>query len=111
GSGASAVLLRIRLDSGRVQDERLRPEVRELLLARLDEERLREERVVRVRGDDPDGDPVRRVGACERVDDVEGVPGLDVARDLVAQPLELLLRDRLVDLAPPDATLGLRLTD
>jgi hypothetical protein len=48
---------------------------------------------------------VRRVGAGERVDDVD-VLVLEVRGDLLAQALEVLLRDRLVDLAPPDAVLG-----
>ena len=61
----------IGLEPGRVQDERLRLEVAQLVLGRVDEHRPREERVVRVARDDADGDPVRRVGARERVDDVE----------------------------------------
>ena len=79
--------------------------LRELLLGRLDEERLREERVPGAVGDDAHGEPVLRVGARERVHDVE-IAAVEVGRDLVAQALEVLLRDLLVDVAPPDAALG-----
>ena len=50
------VLVRIGLDLGRVQDERVGLEPRELVLVGLDEHRLREERVVRPVGDDADID-------------------------------------------------------
>ena len=60
--------------------------------------------------DDADGDPLLRVGAGEGVDDVE-VAVADVRDDLLAQPLEMLLRDLRVDLAPPDPVLGARLAD
>ena len=49
--------------------------------------------------------PVLRVGARERVDDVE-VARREVRRDLLAQAVEALLRELLVDVAPPDAVLG-----
>ena len=52
--------------------------------------------------------PVCRVGARVRVDDVE-VARVQVLGDLVAEAVEVLLRDRLVDLAPRDPVLGLRL--
>ena len=93
-----------------MQDERLRLEVAQLLLGRVDEHRPREERVVRVVRDDADGDPLLRVGAGERVDDVE-VAVAEVRDDLLAQPLEVLLRDLRVDVAPPDPVLGARLAD
>ena len=109
-AGARAVVLRVGLEPRRVQDERLRLEVAQLLLGRVDEHRLREERVVRVVGDDADGDPVLRVGAGERVDDVE-VALAEVRGDLLAQPVELLLGDLGVDVAPPDPVLRARLAD
>ena len=61
-------------------------------------------------GDDAHGDPVRRVGAGEGVDDVE-VLRVEVRDDLLAQPLEVLLGDRLVDGAPPDPLLRAGLAD
>jgi len=36
---------------------------------------------------------------------------LEMGNDLVAQPVEALLRDRLVDRPPPDAGFGSRLLD
>ena len=73
----------------------------QLVLARVDEHRPRERGVVRVVGDDAHGDPMRRVGAGEGIDDVEG-QAADVRDDLLAQPLEVLLGDLRVDVAPPD---------
>ena len=97
--------------AGCVQDERLRLEVAQLLLGRVDEHRPREECVVGVARDDAHGDPLLRVGAGERVDDVEVVAAADVRGHLLAQPLEVLLRDLGVDVAPPDPLFGARLLD
>ena len=106
-AGARAVLVRVGLEVGRVQHERLAARTRlSSLGGEVDEHRLREERVVRVRGDDAHADPVRRVGAGEGVDDVERVGRAEVRGDLLAQAVEVLLRERLVDLAPPDPVLG-----
>jgi hypothetical protein len=66
--------------------------------------------VVGAVGDDADGDPVRGVGAGERVDDVD-VLLVEVGDDLLAETVELLLGQRLVDLAPPDAVLRTGLAD
>ena len=49
----------------------------------LDEHRLGEERVVRVRGDDAHADPVRRIGSGPGVDHVERVGEGEVGRDLL----------------------------
>ena len=84
--------------------------VAQLDLGRLDEERLREQRVPGAVGDDADAEAVRRVGARERVDDVEVAP-LEVRDDLLAQALEMLLGDLRVDVAPPDAPLRAGLAD
>ena len=65
------------------------------------EHRLREERVVRVRGEDAHRKAVLRVGAAVRVDHVD-VPLLEVGGDLPAQPVEVLLGDLGVHVAPPD---------
>ena len=78
---------------------------------RVDEHRPREERVVGVVRDDADRDPLLRVGAGERVDDVEVVAAADVRGHLLAQPLEVLLRDLGVDVAPPDPLLRAGLPD
>ena len=53
---------------------------------------------------------MRRVGAGERVHDVD-VALAQPVRDLLAQPLEVVLRDVGVDVAPPDARLGAGLAD
>ena len=110
GRAAGAVGLGIGLDRGRVQDERLRLELLELLARRVDEERLREERVPRAVGDDANAEPVRRVGSGERVHDVQ-VARLQVRDELVAKALEAGVLDRLVHAAPPDPALGARLAD
>jgi hypothetical protein len=93
-----------------VQDEHVRLEACELRLGGLDEHRLREERVVRVRREDANRAAVLRVGAAEGVDHVE-VAVLEVRDDLRTQPVEVLLRDLGVRLAPPDPVLGARLAD
>ena len=80
----------------------------ELLVRRVDEERLREERVPGALADHAHGDAMRRVGAGERVDDVD-VALAQARRHLVAQPLEVLLGDLGVDVSPPDPRLGARL--
>ena len=98
------------LEPGRVQDERLRLELAQLLLARVDEHRPGEERVVRMVRDDTDGDPMPRIGARERVDDIE-VAAAEVRDGLLAQPIEVLLGDLGVDVAPPDPVLRARLAD
>ena len=53
---------------------------------------------------------VLRIGAAERVDDVD-VGLLEARDDLAAQAVEVLLRDLGVDVAPPDAVLGAGLAD
>ena len=98
------------LEPGRVQDERLRLELAQLLLARVDEHRPGEERVVRMVRDDADGDPMLGVGAGERVHDVE-VAAAEVRDGLLAQPVEMLLGDLGVDVPPPDPVLRARLAD
>ena len=107
--GARPVRLRVGLDLGRVQHERLGLVRLELLVGRADEHRLREERVVRARGDDANADPMRGVGAGEGVDDVEALLRGEVVGDLATKPVEVRLLDRAVDLAPPDPLLGARL--
>jgi hypothetical protein len=66
--------------------------------------------VVRAVRDHADADPVRGVGAGEGVDDVEVTP-VEMSDDLRAQPVEIVLLDRLVDGSPPDPVLGVRLPD
>ena len=104
---AGAVLGRIGLDLRCVQDERLWREVGELLLRGFDEERPREERVVRMVRDHPDRDPMRRIGAGERVDDVDHRL-LEVRHELLAQPVEALLGNGLLraGLADDELVLG-----
>ena len=109
-AAAGPVLVGLGRDGRRVQDERLDLHLLELVRRRVDEERLGEERVPRALGDDADGDPVRGVGAREGVDDVD-VARAETLGDLVAQPLEGVLRDVGVDVAPPDPILGARLAD
>jgi hypothetical protein len=73
---------------------------------RVDEQGLREEGVVRAVGDDANTDPVRRVGARKRVDDVE-VAAREVGRHLLAEPVEVVFREGVVP-APPDALFRVR---
>ena len=58
--------------------------------------------MIRARRDDPDADAVVGVRAGEVVDDVERLPPGEVGCDLRAKPVEVVLVDRMVDLAPPD---------
>ena len=98
-----AVLVGIGRDRRRVQDERLRLHLVELVVRRVDEERLREERMPRALRDHAHRDAMGRVGARERVDHVD--VSLAQARcDLFTQLLEVLLGDLRVDVAPPDPT-------
>ena len=94
-----------------MQHERLGRERRFLARGEIDEHRPCEECVVRVRGDHAHADPVRRVGAGPGVDDVERVGGAELRRHLVAEAVEVLLGERLIDLAPPDAVLRATLLD
>ena len=48
---------------------------------------------------------MRGIGAGERVDDVEDRLHVEIRDDLVAEPEEVLLLERLVDVSPPDAVL------
>ena len=110
GLAPCPVLLGIRRDGRRVQHERVDRHLLELVGRGIDEERLREERMPRARGDDPNADPVRRVRPGERVDDVD-VAGGELRAHLLTEPLERLLRDLGVHVAPPDPLLGPGLAD
>ena len=71
-AGARAVLGRVGLDAGRVQDDASGAKPVELGLAPARMNIVRgEQRVVGARRHDPHRDPVRRVGAGEGIDDVE----------------------------------------
>jgi hypothetical protein len=98
------VVGRIGLELGRMQHDRLGLEGGELGRRGLNEHRRREQRVVRVVGDDPHRDAMRGVGAGERVHDVE-VALAEIRGHLVPQALESRLGDLAVDLAPPDPAL------
>ena len=102
---ARAVVGRIGLDRRRVQHERVGLEARQLLLGRVDEERLREERVPGAVCDHADGQPVGGIGAREGIDHVE-VLAFEKRRDVVAQSLESRLVGLLVHFAPPDPALA-----
>ena len=71
-------------------------EVLELARGRRDEHRRREEGVVGHRGDDTHRDAVLRIGAGERIDDVEAVEPAEVVGDLGAQALVVLDRELAV---------------
>ena len=105
--GARSVLFRNGLDLGLVEDEHVRLEV--VRVGGL-EHRLREERVVRVRGEDAHRKAVLRVGAAVRVDHVD-VTLLEVGGDLPAQSVEVLLGDLGVHVAPPDPLFRAGLAD
>ena len=82
-TGARAVVRRDGLEVGRVQDEGGRLKGCGLVGRQLDEHRLREECVVRVRCDDAHADPVRRIGSGPRIDHVERIGKGEVGRDLL----------------------------
>ena len=110
GLAPCPVLRGIRRDGRRVEHERVDRHLLELVGRGIDEERLREERMPRARGDDPHADPVRRMRPGERVDDVD-VAGGELRSYLLTEPLERLLRDLGVHVAPPDPLLGAGLAD
>ena len=93
-----------------MEDERLRLHLLELLVGRVDEERLREEGVPGALADHAHRQPMRRIRAGEGVDDVD-VALAQPQRHLVPQLVEAFFRDLGVDVAPPDARLGARLAD
>ncbi len=110
GLAPCPVLLGIRGDGRRVQHERVDRHLLELVGRGIDEERLREERMPGARGDDAHADAMRRMCAGERVDDVD-VAGAELRPHLLAKPLERLLGDLGVHVAPPDPLLGTGLAD
>src|SRR5687768_18081316 len=65
GLAARSVLLGLRAERGSVEDERLRLEIGQLRLARLDEERLGKKGMPRRVADDPHADAMRGVGPGE----------------------------------------------
>ena len=92
-----------RLDVGRVENEGVDGEPHELAGGRHDEHRLGEERVVRAGGHDAHTHAVVGIRAREVVDDVQRVAAGEVLGDLRAQAVEMLLGQRVVHGAPPDA--------
>ena len=110
GAATGAVLRGIGLHRRCVENERVGLEGFELLGGRIDEHRLREQRVVRPVGDHPHRDAMGGVGAGERIDHVQVLP-LEMVDDFLAQSVEMLLGERLVDRAPPDAAFGSRFLD
>ena len=106
--GTRPVHRRVGFDLGRVQHQRVGPEVRQLGFGGIDEERLGKERVIRTIGDDANGDPVLRVCAGKRVDHVHDLLLLEEPNDLLAELLEALVAQLLVAV-PPDPVFGARL--
>ena len=76
------VHLRIGLDIRRVQHQRIRPEALQLAVGEVDEHRLREQRVVRVRGHDPHPEPMLRIGARPGIDHVQRLRLAQLVGDL-----------------------------
>ena len=107
---AGPVLVRIRLDRGRVEDERLRAMAGKLVLGGVDEERAREECVPGGLGDDPNGEPMSGIGSGEGVDHVD-VAAPEAVDDPLPEALERRLGNRHVHVAPGDAILRLGLAD
>ena len=104
-AAARLVLDRICFDGRCVKHERLRLVIAELLLGRLDEERLREQRMPRAVGDDAKRESVRGIGPGKGVHDVE-VASFEKRDHLVAEGLELLLPELLIDIAPRNPVLA-----
>ena len=89
--------VRVGLDVGRVEDERLGAVRGELLVGRVDEQAAREERVPGAARDHAQRHAVRGVGAGEGVDDVE-LARLEVGAHSLAQPRRSCSSvERLVD--------------
>ena len=84
-----------------MEDERLGLHRLELVVRRVDEERLREERMPGALGEHANRDSVGGIRSREGVDDVD-VALAQTRGDLLAQVLEALLRDLGIDVAPPD---------
>ena len=109
GAGAGAVPRGIGLELGRVQHGEAGTELRQLRRHGPDEHVAHEERVPRVRRDEPHRNPVGRVGAAEEVLD-EDLVGIEVAPHVLVQPLEgRRLQPRV--LLPPDPVGAARLLD
>jgi len=83
---------------------------RQFLGGRPDEELSREQRVVGPLADDPDREPVGRVGPREDVLDPDR-SALEVRDDAVEECVEASGVERLVDLAPVDPVGARRLAD
>ncbi len=104
------VQLRVGLEIRRVQNKRVRPEALQLILGQVDEHRLREQRVIRMRRHHPHPQTVLPVGARPRIHDIQRLGLAQLVGHLRAQPGEMRLRQRRVHLTPPDPILGSRLT-
>ena len=76
----------------------------------LNEQITREQAVPGVLGDDADRHPVGRIGTRITVLHVH-VFHLQIGRHALVQGLEILLRDRFVDGAPPDLVVTVDLVD
>ena len=104
GAGPGAVARGIGLEVGSVEDGEAGTEVGELGRQRAEEHVPHEQRVPRVRRDEPNREPVRRVRAAEEVLHEE-LARVEIGPHVLVQPLE---RRRVVPrvLLPPDAIAG-----
>ena len=93
-----------------MEDERLGLHPLELVVRRVDEERLREERMPGALGKHANRDSVGGIRSRKGVDDVD-VALAQTSGDLLAEMLEALLGDLGIDVSPPDSRLGARLAD
>ena len=108
---ARAVLCRIGLELRRVEHREVRIERRQLGGFRTNEHVPHERHLPRVRRDVADGEAVLGIGAAVEVLHEQLVAPIQVFDDVRAQRLELLLGERLVDLAPVDVRFGRRFFD
>ena len=99
----------IGLEVGRVEHREAGAEVRQLGRHGADEHVAHEQRVPRVRRDEADRHPVRRVGAAEEVLHVQ-LARVEVGADVLVQPVERLGIEPGV-LLPPDPVGGAGLLD
>ncbi len=99
--GVRAILVRIGMETGRLQDGELGDMAALLLGGQADEQVAGEQAVPGAFGDDADGQAVVRVGAGGGILH-EDIPPLEIGGHQQVQAVELFGLEGFVDLAPPD---------
>ncbi len=110
GAGPGPVHRRIGLKLGGVIDHERRGKPGQFGRRGSNEHVPDEERLPGVRGDEPDREPVGRVGATEEVLDEDLGQAVQVLADVLEETIELVCREAVV-LVPPDLARGRRLVN